>query len=55
MAFPIMEAYIDRATRYYNDAKFTGVLKMYSDIMSEAVSHNYGQGWSVADLKRVQR
>lgn len=34
---------------------FTGVHRMYFDFVSEVVSHNYDQEWSVADLKKVFR
>lgn len=45
-----IQAYVDDAARFQNDANITCVLRSYSDTVSKVVSQNYGQAWIVAEL-----
>lgn len=45
MAFPIIEAHVDRATRFKNHENMTGAHCMYSDMVCKEVSQNYGREW----------
>lgn len=45
MIFQIVEAFIDRATKFWNDANMTGAHHMYFSMVSELMSQSYDREW----------